>query len=115
MRYLKLLIVFFLIFSCNTEVSKPDNLISKNKLKLVIKDIYLYRQLGSISPSREVPDMVEINNAILQKHGISEEDFESSFRYYVIDGASYGDFLEEVKKELEKEMPLTESLEFNID
>lgn len=107
--------MFFLIFSCNREVSKPDNLISKNKLKLVVKDIYLHRQLGNISPSREVPDMVEINNAILQKHGIAVEDFESSFRYYVIDGASYGDFLEEIKKELEEEMPLSESLEFNVD
>lgn len=95
-----ILLLSFILFSCNKEVSKPKNLMSKERFKDVVKDIYLYKQLGAIKPNRDVEEMVEINNAIMHKHGVSVDEFESSFKYYVIDGASYGYFLEEVKKEI---------------
>lgn len=100
MKKIIILLMGLMLLSCNKEVSKPKNLMSKEKFREVVKDVYLYKQLGSIYPNRQVEELVEINNAILYKHGVSVDEFESSFKYYVIDGASYGSFLEDIKKEI---------------
>ena len=100
-------ILSFLIFfaACNEEIQKPENLIPKQEMQDIIKEIYLYKQMRNYRLAPNLPAPPKTNLAILQKHGVTLEQFQQSYQYYVINNAAYDEFLEEIKLDLEKELP----------
>ena len=106
---MKNLIVIFIsiifIISCNDEIKKPENLIERDEMKAIIKDIYLYRQVKNHRIINKMPDFPEMNLAVLDKHGVTLDQFKESYQFYIVDQAKYDEFLLEIKEELEAELP----------
>lgn len=101
----------FLVFlSCNHELKKPDDLIPEKKMKAIIKDIYLYKQVRNYRLAPNLPIPPKTNLALLKKHGVTLEQFQDSYQYYIIDNAAYDEFLEEIRLELEAELPEEERI-----
>ncbi|MGI9525817.1 MAG: DUF4296 domain-containing protein [Weeksellaceae bacterium] len=102
MRSIIIILLLCVAFSCKKELEKPDNLIPREQMKEVVKEMYLYRNLREVTMSNgEEPfDRQDMNARILKRYDISLEEFESSYKYYVIDNAAYDDFLKEIKDEI---------------
>lgn len=100
--------LLFLATSCNREVPKPDHLISEGKMRLILADIYIYRQSNMVVPNARNVKYDQINMAILQKHNVSLDEFKESYDYYVINNFAYADMLTEIKDSLQNFLPPVE-------
>ncbi len=99
-----LFILILLLSSCyNThdgnKIPKPDNLIGKDKLVLVIADMEIaestIREKQNLG--QEIDGLQErFYLAIFQKHEITKEQFENSMAYYKQDLDELSDIYEEV-------------------
>ncbi|NQT76823.1 MAG: DUF4296 domain-containing protein [Bacteroidetes bacterium] len=99
-----LFILILLLSSCyNThdgnKIPKPDNLIGKDKLVLVIADMEIaestIREKQNLG--QEIDGLQErFYLAIFQKHEITKEQFENSMAYYKQDLDELNDIYEEV-------------------
>lgn len=102
------LVLLFLLactmISCNKEIEKPEDLIPEPEMKSLLEDIYIHRQIKNIDV-RKVESPAEMDLAILEKHNIDLERFKSSYKYYLIDGASYDKMLNEIKLNIEAGLP----------
>lgn len=102
-------LIFFAILitftACNQELEKPKDLISKEQMISILKDVYIFRQFQNYRISDDLPDVPHANLEILHQHNVSLEQFQTSYKYYVIDNAAYDQLLDEVIKELESELP----------
>lgn len=104
-RFLLFFSFFFIFIACNQELEKPKDLIPRDDMVSILKDVYVFRQLKNYRKGGELPLEAHANIEILNKHQVSLEQFQSSFKYYVIDNAAYDRLLDDVIKELEAELP----------
>ncbi|MDO5656218.1 MAG: DUF4296 domain-containing protein [Flavobacteriaceae bacterium] len=105
-RLIGLIFVFSMVLACNHELNKPADLIPEKQMKEIIKEIYLYKQVRNYNLANDLPAAAKTNLAILNRHGVSLDQFKSSYQYYVIDHAAYDKFLEEIQLEIQSEIPV---------
>lgn len=104
-RFVSILSVFVLLSACNHELEKPSGLIPEDDMKEIVKEIYLYKQVRNYRLAPSLPSAADTNLAILDKHGYTLQQFKDSYQYYLIDNAGYDEFLEDIKKDLQRELP----------
>lgn len=93
------------LLSCNKEIEKPKDLIPRKEMKSILKEIYLFKQVKNYRIEKDLPDFPKANLAILSEHNVTLEQFQNSYKYYIIDNAAYDKLLEEIKKEMKAELP----------
>lgn len=93
--------MFSLLLSCEGAVTKPENLVSKSDMALVIKDFALNDQAAISNVSA---NMTEGTRFILKKYNISAKDFTESYKYYVVKNQMDG-ILQEAQDILVEEEP----------
>ena len=103
-------LMFFTFLACNKEMEKPEDLIPREIMVSILKDVYVFKQVKNYRVSKDLPAEEEANIEVLRKHDVSLDQFQRSYQYYIIDNAAYDVLLDEVKKELEGELP-AEALE----
>lgn len=103
-------LMFFTFLACNKEMEKPEDLIPRETMVSILKDVYVFKQVKNYRVSKDLPAEEEANIEVLRKHDVSLDQFQRSYQYYIIDNAAYDVLLDEVKKELEGELP-AEALE----
>lgn len=86
-------------------MEKPKDLIPENQMKQILKEVYVYRQVKNFYVKKGMPQNAEINLKILEKYNVGLEQFQTSYKYYLIDNAAYDEMLQEIKEELEAELP----------
>ncbi|MFN0031392.1 MAG: DUF4296 domain-containing protein [Flavobacteriales bacterium] len=86
-KLFKYAICFMLFFACSdAQVQAPANLIEQNKFVEVLVDVRLLE--GSYSAKVQRPDTIRSKmtgyyQTLFDKHGISKEQFVSSYNYYL--------------------------------
>ncbi|MBQ7773380.1 MAG: DUF4296 domain-containing protein [Bacteroidales bacterium] len=77
--------------------------IDKKTMSDIVADMYLADQYVERTPSLMVQvDSMRLYAAIMDKYGFTVEDYNSSMRYYLQEGHSYGDILRSAYSRLEK-------------
>jgi len=110
MRYFTYILVLFFLISCNssnTIYEKPDDLIPKDTLQLLLMDMYL-----AVS-SRNVKDLCSKKRGnylpfVFEKYKIDSTRFYSSNNYYTSKIEVYKDILTVVKDTIQKEFDFFE-------
>ncbi|MDO5509446.1 MAG: DUF4296 domain-containing protein [Weeksellaceae bacterium] len=105
MRYAITLGFLLFLCACFNAIDKPADLISRNHMKSIVVDIYYQRALKSTRSYSDTLSFEELNRAILQKHGVTLDQFERSMKYYVIDDSAYDVFLGEIQDSLKTLIP----------
>lgn len=108
-----LLISFFGI-ACESNKNKPENLIQKKEMALILTDLMLLEATYNTRLIR-VPDkrdrMVKYSKEIVDHHMVSKESFDASYEYYMDHPEDFEAILELVFEELNKLE--TEASEYN--
>lgn len=90
--------VLFLLQGCDDGAA-----VGKRTMSDIIAEMYLADQYVQQTPSLMVEsDSVLLYAAIMAKYGYTLDDYNSSIRYYLQDGDSYGDILRNAYSKLEK-------------
>lgn len=101
MKYLLFLpLLLFTVFSCQHNLEKPKDLLSKSEMTDILTDIYLYKQTPDNIPlTKEVAFDTYVS--IFKKYHTTKEIFQDSFGYYYIDGNSMQHIYDDVIEKLE--------------
>lgn len=102
------------LFACKKEMKAPEDLIPRDEMVAILKDIYVHKQIRNYRITDDLVDEPKANLKIFEKHKVSLDQFQRSYQFYVIDNAAYDVILEEVKTEIKKELP-PEALEQKKD
>ena len=98
------LLIFF--YCCAENVEKPDNLLSEAKMTDVLTDIYIHQQSSYMNEiGGQTLDYARVNAHLLEKQGVSIEDFEKSFEYYYLHPDLYESLLLQIRNKLESQLP----------
>ncbi len=75
--------VFLIFFSCSykKEIPPPPDLIEESKMALVISDITITEAILTNEPLASLNDTIKKLN-VLKEHGVSNEQFLLSMKYY---------------------------------
>ena len=97
-------VLVFLCLSCtsNSIYKKPDDLISKDSMKMILKDLYLASAAKNIKNKRQQRRFSYIP-LVYQKYKIDSTRFKESSLYYTSRIDDYEPMLKEVLKLLEDE------------
>ncbi len=87
---------FSLLYGCgNSDVIKEDKMVD------LLVDMFLADQAIDVKPQLLIQkDSMMVYPPIMEKHGVTIEQYEASMKHYLDDGESYIDILKEVKKVL---------------
>ncbi len=114
-------LVFLVLLSCtsNTIYKKPDDLIPKDSMVMILKDLYIANSARNHKTCKEQKYEDAYAHFIYEKYKIDTIRFSSSNRYYTSDLWAYKEMLGQVKKELDtlikqkqKEYKLSDNSEF---
>lgn len=99
------------ILSCTHTVERPENLISEDQMVRILSDIYIHQQSSYLlEVENSKPDFAKIDVAIIESHGVKIQDFENSYKYYVLSPETYNDLLTKVRDNLEQKLPKEEQI-----
>lgn len=102
--------VFILLTSCSEKLlEKPDNLISKDKMVEVLKDLAIVNAAKSTNVTVLRDNNIEPMAYIFEKHGIDSVQFVESDKYYASLPVEYERIYKEVEAKLEKEHVVLQS------
>lgn len=102
-------ILILFLLSCNENlIEKPDNLIPKEKMVEVLKDLAIVNAAKSTNVAVLQDNGIEPMAYIFEKHGIDSVQFVESDRYYASIPPEYEKIYKEVEAKLEKQ---TQALE----
>lgn len=102
--------IILIVSSCSSslmEIEAPDNLLPKEKMVEVMKELVkLESHIQSNYPSVSEYNKMMINsgNALFEKLGVKEEDFEASMDYYGTHQKEMKEIYNEVLDELNSEL-----------
>lgn len=96
-----LVVIIFMLFSCEGAVEKPKNLVSKSEMATIIKEFTLNDQAPILNASA---NLTEGTRYILKQHNVSAQDFMDSYKYYLVKNKMDG-ILEEAQNQLVEEEP----------
>ncbi|MBQ7686760.1 MAG: DUF4296 domain-containing protein [Bacteroidaceae bacterium] len=88
----------FMLLSCE---DKPDGLLSKGKMEDVLYDYHIAQYMASSLPFEERYQSYLYVDAVFEKHGITEAQFDSSLVYYNRHTDEIRDIYEHVQRKLE--------------
>ncbi|MEX0312626.1 MAG: DUF4296 domain-containing protein [Allomuricauda sp.] len=92
-----------LMFSCNEKVvEKPDNLIPKEKMVLVLHDLALLNATRATYKTALEQNDIKVMEFLFEKHGIDSVQFAQSDLYYASIPLEYQSIYEKVEAILEK-------------
>lgn len=98
-------VLCFLLVGCfaSEKPKKPDNLISKDKMALLIYDLHVINAAKGVN--RKVLEVIGFvpDQFILNKYNVDSLQFSESNAYYTFDSETYNDIVEKVKTRLEKD------------
>ncbi len=105
MKNINYIFIFVLVFSCtsNTILKKPENLIHRDTMTLLIKDIFIAlsaKDNSNLSNKRNINYMP----FVYEKYKIDSLRFKNSNAYYVSKIDLYEEIFTEVKKMISKEI-----------
>ena len=99
-----ILIWFLALFSCAQKLlEKPDNLISKDKMVSILKDMTLINAAKSTNSGVLKENGIDPTNYVFKKYNIDSIQFVESDRYYASLPQEYEAIYMEVESLLEKE------------
>lgn len=103
-------LILLVIFSaCSKNVEQPENLVNEEKMVNIMTEIYLYQQSSYLQELKnKQPDFAKIDAQLIKKHGVEIQDFEESYRFYVLQPEKYRELLNQVRENLEKQLPENE-------
>lgn len=110
---MKKMVFFWLVtlFSCVENVEKPKDLIAEDKMVQILTDIYIHQQSTYMNALGGKPlDYAKVNAHLVNTHGVSVEDFEKSYEYYLLNPDLYESILIEIREELESQLPQEERM-----
>jgi len=102
MKVLSYLSILLFLISCQ-EVNrpiKPDNLISKDKMVLILSESYTGNAARSINNRIMRNDIIELDSLIFKKFGIDSLQFAQSNAYYASQLNDYIEILKKVEERL---------------
>ena len=99
------LILCLIQVSCQLDQEKPSDLIEKDQMVLLLKDMMLLEatyntRLIKLNDKKE--KMIQYSDEILEKHAVSKKSFDDSYEYYLDHSTEFEDILELVFEELNK-------------
>ena len=114
MKRTVLLALIILFGSCfdKGEVDRPDNLIPKEKMVVIIKDLvkleaHIKINYPSVAQFNKV--MVKSGDSLLSSHKVTAEDFDESMDYYGMDQDELKDIYSEALDKLNEELGALQS------
>jgi hypothetical protein len=104
-------LLFALLFSCGEKLlEKPEDLIPKDKMINIIKDITILNSARSISVTVLHDHKIDPTTFVLSKYGVDSLQFVTSDKYYASLPNEYEAMYAEIEKQLDlKEEQVSES------
>ena len=105
MRIFIFLIILSIGFSCNNKNKKPDTLIQKNEMSLILTDLTMLEATYNtrlIRVSDKTERMLKYSEEVLDRHNVSKENFDVSYEYYMDNPEEFEMIMELVFEELNK-------------
>lgn len=104
MKRIGFIIVVIFLFSCNQEAKTPEYVIPSDEMVNIISDIHITDGLLTLNHIRRklAKDSINYYDAILNNHGYSRSDFDSSVSFYSRNIDEYDKIYEEVLNRLNK-------------
>jgi hypothetical protein len=109
MKKIALLFLCSCLISCgnNKSVPIPDNVLSKEKMALVMTDMHLLEasmnlNIASALPANQNVDMEAKVQAVLKKNAVTKEQYETSFVFYSTHTELLSEIYTEVLNDLSK-------------
>ena len=92
-------------------------IIGRKEMTRLLADMYLADQALEVKPALMLQkDSILVYPAIMDRHGVTLEEYEASMKYYMDDGDSYLQILRDVKKLLSaREKELTQLVKAEVD
>lgn len=98
------ILIFTSLLSCVEEaIKKPENLIPREKMSLILYDLALVNSAKSTNPAILREHNIEIMPYIYEKYGIDSAQFVNSDIYYASRPAEYETIYRVVEQRLQKE------------
>jgi len=95
-------VVLLLLASCGEElITKPDNLIPKDKMVEIIQEMAVMNVAKSTNADVLRENNIDPTDFVLKKFGVDSLQFVESDRYYVSKPGEYQDIYETVEKRLQ--------------
>lgn len=112
MRYLTIIILAVICFSCGKEEkpSKPHNLIPKEKMSDIIYDVFLMNAAKGINKRVLENNGLFPQEYVYKKHNIDSLQFAESNNYYSYDIKTYEGIMAKVKQKIEFEKAKYDSI-----
>ncbi len=99
-----MLIVVLATVSCREEVvSKPDNLLSKEKMAAILYDITLINSIKGVNKKKLEDNNMHLDSYLYVKHQTDSLQFASSNNYYAVHPMKYDEIYAMVQARLAKE------------
>jgi hypothetical protein len=109
MKRILIFISLFIFFSCTQTAKEPENLVGEDKMAEILSEIYFYQQSSYLSELKDKkPDYAKIDVHLIEKYGVTVQQFEDSYRYYVLIPEKYNEVLLKVRDKLENQLPENE-------
>ncbi|MDR3273108.1 MAG: DUF4296 domain-containing protein [Flavobacteriaceae bacterium] len=107
MRKIGFFLIFVLaVFSCQRNLEKPKELLSKSEMADIMADLYLYRQMPLNAPLKPI-NSFDTYVSVFKKHKTTKEIFQQSFDFYYVDTDAmeniYDKAIDNLKDKLSKE------------
>lgn len=111
MRKVILLFVAILLFSCGEKVvEKPENLIPKEKMVLILHDLAILNAAKSTARLELEKKGIDVMEFLYQQHKIDSTQFSQSDLYYASMPLEYQSIYEKVEALLEKKSKAIEDI-----
>lgn len=92
-----------ILFGCNHNMEKPDDLINRGTFKSILTQMYLYKQASTVSVARDI-DYNVITATILNNHHVSAQEFKNALQYYMVNNGEFEVILKEIQDSIRNQI-----------
>lgn len=112
MRYLAIILFGILILGCggSDKPTKPDNLISQDKMSDILFDVFILNAAKGINKRVLENNGVQPQEYVYKKYNIDSLQFALSNNYYAYDTKVYEGIMDKVKQKITAEKKLNDSI-----
>ncbi len=112
MRHFFIICIVVLLLGCNSsdKPSKPDGLISKEKMSDILYDVFLLNAAKGINKKVLERNGISPQEYVYEKHNIDSLQFALSNNYYSYDAKTYEAIMTKVKDKIEAERIVVDAL-----
>ncbi|MCP4978171.1 MAG: DUF4296 domain-containing protein [Maribacter sp.] len=104
MKNLFVLLLVILLTSCGEKLlDKPENLIPKDKMIIILKDMTILNSARNLSVTALHENKIDPTTFVFSKYGIDSLQFVASDRYYASLPKEYEAMYKEIEKQLDEE------------